>query len=44
MKVTRRCLLGVAWAAAASSVIGRPAHAAAQLEFKLGVNTPENYR
>src|SRR5277367_265328 len=43
MKMTRRGLLGAASAAWATAVIGKPASAAAEYEFKLGVNTPENH-
>jgi TRAP-type transport system periplasmic protein len=43
MKITRRGLLGAASAAMASGAIGRPASAAAEFEFKLGVNTPDNH-
>jgi tripartite ATP-independent transporter DctP family solute receptor len=43
MKITRRGLLGAASAAMASGALGRPASAAAEFEFKLGVNTPDNH-
>jgi TRAP-type transport system periplasmic protein len=43
MQMTRRGLLGAASAAWASAVIGKPASAASEFEFKLGVNTPENH-
>jgi hypothetical protein len=43
MKMTRRGLLGSASAAWATAVIGKPASAASEFEFKLGVNTPENH-
>jgi tripartite ATP-independent transporter DctP family solute receptor len=43
MKITRRSLLGAASAALASSALGRPAGAAAEFEFKLGVNTPDDH-
>jgi TRAP-type transport system periplasmic protein len=43
MKITRRGLLGAASAAMVSGAIGRPASAAAEFEFKLGVNTPDNH-
>jgi tripartite ATP-independent transporter DctP family solute receptor len=43
MKITRRRLLGVTSAAWASSILARPASAAAEFEFKLGVNTPDNH-
>jgi tripartite ATP-independent transporter DctP family solute receptor len=43
MKITRRGLLGAASAAWAMTVTGTPASAAAEFEFKLGVNTPDNH-
>jgi len=43
MKMTRRELLGSASAAWASTILGKPAHAAAEFEFKLGVNTPDTH-
>jgi TRAP-type transport system periplasmic protein len=43
MKMTRRGLLRAASAAWATAVIGKPASAASEFEFKLGVNTPENH-
>jgi tripartite ATP-independent transporter DctP family solute receptor len=43
MDLTRRGLLGGASAAFATTVLGRPASAAAEFEFKLGVNTPETH-
>jgi tripartite ATP-independent transporter DctP family solute receptor len=43
MKITRRGLLGAASAAMVSGTVGRPANAAAEFEFKLGVNTPDNH-
>jgi TRAP-type C4-dicarboxylate transport system substrate-binding protein len=43
MKMTRRGLLGTASAAWATAVIGKPASAAAEFEFKLGVNTPDDH-
>src|SRR5450432_367091 len=43
MKITRRGLLGSASAAWATAVIGKPASAAAEFEFKLGVNTPDTH-
>src|SRR5882672_3744983 len=43
MTMTRRSLLGVSSAAWASSILGRPASAAAEFDFKLGVNTPETH-
>jgi TRAP-type transport system periplasmic protein len=43
-KLTRRGLLGAASATAASAILGRPAKAAAaEFDFKLGVNTPETH-
>jgi TRAP-type transport system periplasmic protein len=41
VKITRRKLLGSAAAACAVSAIGNRARAAAEFEFKLGVNTPD---
>jgi TRAP-type transport system periplasmic protein len=41
MIMTRRRVLGGASAAWACSVLARPAKAAAEFEFKLGVNTPD---
>jgi tripartite ATP-independent transporter DctP family solute receptor len=41
MKITRRALLASASAAWASTMLSRPADAAAEFEFKLGVNTPD---
>jgi tripartite ATP-independent transporter DctP family solute receptor len=43
MKITRRGLLGAASAALASGTLSKPASAAAEFEFKLGVNTPDNH-
>ena len=43
MKITRRGLLGSASAALATAYLGKPASAAAEFEFKLGVNTPDNH-
>jgi tripartite ATP-independent transporter DctP family solute receptor len=43
MKITRRGLLGAASAALASGTLSEPASAAAEFEFKLGVNTPDNH-
>jgi tripartite ATP-independent transporter DctP family solute receptor len=43
MKMTRRGLLGSASAAVAAATLGRPASAAAEFEFKLGVNTPDDH-
>jgi TRAP-type transport system periplasmic protein len=43
MKITRRGLLGAASGALASSTLIKPASAAAEFEFKLGVNTPDDH-
>jgi tripartite ATP-independent transporter DctP family solute receptor len=43
MKITRRGLLGTASAAWAATILNRPAGAAAEFEFKLGVNTPDTH-
>src|ERR1700755_3180486 len=43
MKMTRRGLLGAASAAWATGVLGKRASAAAEFEFKLGVNTPDTH-
>ena len=43
MKITRRNLLGGASAAWATTILSKPASAAAEFEFKLGVNTPDNH-
>jgi tripartite ATP-independent transporter DctP family solute receptor len=43
MKITRRGLLGAASAAWATTMLNRPAGAAAEFEFKLGVNTPDTH-
>jgi TRAP-type transport system periplasmic protein len=43
MKISRRGLLGVTSAAWASTILARPASAAAEFEFKLGVNTPDTH-
>jgi TRAP-type C4-dicarboxylate transport system substrate-binding protein len=43
MKMTRRGLLGAASAAWATGIIGRPARAAAEFDFKLGVDTPDEH-
>ena len=43
MAITRRGLLGAASAAWATTVFTRPASAAAEFEFKLGVNTPDTH-
>ena len=42
-KMTRRGLLGTASAACATAILGQKAKAAAEFDFKLGVNTPENH-
>ncbi|HVX79622.1 MAG TPA: TRAP transporter substrate-binding protein [Bradyrhizobium sp.] len=43
MKMTRRGLLGAASAAWATGMLGKPASAAAEFEFKLGVDTPDTH-
>ncbi len=43
MKITRRKLLGSAAAAGAVTTFGNRASAAAEFEFKLGVNTPDTH-
>ncbi|GAC1340288.1 MAG: TRAP transporter substrate-binding protein [Bradyrhizobium sp.] len=43
MKITRRDLLKSASAASAVTMLGRPASAAAEFEFKLGANTPDTH-
>src|ERR1700759_1854482 len=43
MKMTRRGLLGAASAAWATTILSKPASAAAEFEFKLGVNTPDTH-
>ncbi len=43
MTITRRGLLGAASAAWATTVVSRSASAAAEFEFKLGVNTPDTH-
>lgn len=43
MKITRRGLLGVASAAWTTTVFSKPASAAAEFEFKLGVDTPDTH-
>jgi hypothetical protein len=43
MKLTRRGLLGAASAAWAATVLSKPGSAAAEFDFKLGVNTPETH-
>ena len=41
MVMTRRSLLGAVSGASAAAVLGRPARAAAEFDFKLGVDTPQ---
>jgi tripartite ATP-independent transporter DctP family solute receptor len=41
--MTRRGLLGSASAACATAILGKPASAAAEFDFKLGVNTPDSH-
>jgi tripartite ATP-independent transporter DctP family solute receptor len=43
MKMTRRAVMGAASAGLAAATVGKPASAAAEFEFKLGVNTPETH-
>ncbi len=43
MKITRRALLGAASATLATTAFQKPASAAAEFEFKLGVNTPDTH-
>jgi TRAP-type transport system periplasmic protein len=43
MKMTRRGLLGAASAAWVTGILGQPAGAAAEFEFKLGVDTPDTH-
>jgi TRAP-type C4-dicarboxylate transport system substrate-binding protein len=43
MKLTRRGLLGAMSGASAAAMLGRSAQAAAEFDFKLGVNTPESH-
>jgi TRAP-type transport system periplasmic protein len=43
MKITRRGVLAAASAIWATAVLSKPAGAAAEFEFKLGVNTPDNH-
>ena len=43
MKLTRRTVLGAISGVSAAAVLGRPAAAAAEFDFKLGVNTPETH-
>ncbi|MGF6309314.1 tripartite ATP-independent transporter DctP family solute receptor [Bradyrhizobium sp. i1.8.4] len=42
-KVTRRRVLGTGSAALAATLFGKPVLAAAEFDFKLGVNTPETH-
>jgi tripartite ATP-independent transporter DctP family solute receptor len=42
-KMTRRALLGSASAVCAAAILSKPANAAAEFEFKLGVNTPDTH-
>jgi TRAP-type transport system periplasmic protein len=42
-KMTRRGLLGTASAACATAILGQKASAAAEFDFKLGVNTPDTH-
>ncbi|UGY20789.1 TRAP transporter substrate-binding protein [Bradyrhizobium septentrionale] len=43
MKMTRRGLLGTGSGAVAAAMFGKPAVAAAEFDFKLGVDTPETH-
>src|SRR6266481_3218431 len=43
MKITRRDLLRSASATWATTILSKPASAAAEFEFKLGVNTPDTH-
>src|ERR1700759_1782111 len=43
MTMPRRSLLGAVSGTSASAILGRPARAAAEFDFKLGVNTPETH-
>jgi tripartite ATP-independent transporter DctP family solute receptor len=43
MNMTRRGLLGAASGAWATTILSRPVSAAAEFEFKLGVNTPDTH-
>lgn len=43
MNMTRRGLLGTGSAAIAAAMLGKPALAATEFDFKLGVNTPETH-
>ncbi len=42
-KMTRRGLLGWACVASATALLAKPAKAAAEFDFKLGVNTPDTH-
>jgi tripartite ATP-independent transporter DctP family solute receptor len=42
-KMTRRALLGSASAVCAAAILSKQANAAAEFEFKLGVNTPDTH-
>jgi TRAP-type transport system periplasmic protein len=42
-KMTRRAVIGSAAAVCAAAILTRPADAAAEFEFKLGVNTPDTH-
>jgi len=42
-KMTRRALLGSAAAVCTAAILTKPARAAAEFEFKLGVNTPDTH-
>jgi hypothetical protein len=42
-KITRRAPLGTASAACAAAILGKPVEAAAEFEFKPGVNTPGSH-
>jgi TRAP-type transport system periplasmic protein len=43
MKMTRRGLLGAASGAWATTILSKPVSAAAEFQFKLGVNTPDTH-
>ena len=43
MKMTRRGVLATASAGLATTILGKKARAAAEFDFKLGVNTPESH-
>src|ERR1700675_4878376 len=43
MKITRRGLLGAASATWETALLSKPASAAGEFEFKLGVNTPDTH-